>query len=135
MEMSFKAISGVEKMPRTAWEVALESAEGKQSGTAMDEELARLREMGTWELMEDMPEGRVPIGNQWVFTKKKDEHGNTIWYMARLVAQGFSQNLELTTAITAHLHQSCGSRAYAQRLEWRRSMDGTCARWMSKPRT
>ena len=23
--------------------------------------------------------------------KKKDEHGNTIWYKARLIAQGFSQ--------------------------------------------
>ena len=77
MEMSFEAISGVEKMPRTAWE-ALESAEGEQWGAAMDEELARLREMGTWELMEDMPEGHEPIGNRWVFTKKKDENGNII---------------------------------------------------------
>jgi len=90
MEMSFEAISGVEKMPRTAWE-ALESAEGEQWGMAMDEELVRLREMGTWELTEDMLEGRVPISNRWVFTKKKDEHGNTIRYKARLVAQGFSQ--------------------------------------------
>jgi len=62
MEMSFEVISGVEKMPRKAWE-ALESAEGEQWGTAMDEELARLREMGTWELMEDMLEGHMPIGN------------------------------------------------------------------------
>jgi len=76
IEMSFEGISGV-KMLRTAWE-ALESAEGEQWGTAMDEELARLREMGTWELTEDMPEGHVPISNRWVFTKKKDEHGNTI---------------------------------------------------------
>jgi len=49
-------------MPRTAWE-ALESAEREQWGTAMDEELARLREMRTWELTEDMLEGRVLIGN------------------------------------------------------------------------
>ena len=90
MEMSFEVISGVEKMPRTAWE-ALESAEGEQWGVAMDKELARLREMGAWELMEDMPEGCVLIGNQWIFTKKKDEHGNTIRYKARLVSQGFSQ--------------------------------------------
>jgi len=62
MEMSFEVISGVEKMPRKAWE-ALESAEGEQWGTAMDEELARLREMGMWELMEDMLEGHMPIGN------------------------------------------------------------------------
>jgi len=90
MEMSFEAISGVEKMLRMAWE-ALESAEGEQWGAAMDEELARLREMGMWELTEDMPEECVPIGNRWVFTKKKDEHGNTIWYKAQLVTQGFSQ--------------------------------------------
>jgi len=90
MEMSFEVISGVEKMPRTAWE-ALESAEGEQWGTAMDEELARLREMGMWELTEDMPEGCVPIGNRWVFTKKKDENGNTIRCKARLITQGFSQ--------------------------------------------
>ena len=81
MGMSFEAILGVEKMLRTAWE-ALESAEGEQWGAAMDEELAWLREMGMWELMENMPEGRVPIGNRWVFTKKKDEHGNTIRYKA-----------------------------------------------------
>ena len=90
MGMSFEAISGVEKMPRMAWK-ALESAKGEQWGVAMDKELARLREKGTWELTEDMPEGHVPIGNRWVFMKKKDEHGNTIQYKARLVAQGFSQ--------------------------------------------
>ena len=47
MEISFEAISGEEKMPRTAWE-ALESAEEEQWGVAMDEELVRLREMGMW---------------------------------------------------------------------------------------
>ena len=69
----------------------MESAEGEQWGTAMDEELARLREMVTWELTKDMLEGRMPIGNRWVFMKKKDKHGNTIQYKAQLVAQGFSQ--------------------------------------------
>ena len=88
--MSFEVITGMEKMPRTA-EEAFESAEGEQWGTAMDEELTRLKEMQTWELTDDMPEGREPIGNRWVFTKKKDEHGNTVRYKARLVAQGFSQ--------------------------------------------
>jgi len=67
MEMSFEVILRVEKMPRTAWE-ALKSAEGEQWGAAMDEALARLREMETWELTENMPEGWVLIGNHWVFT-------------------------------------------------------------------
>ena len=60
MGMSFEAILKVEKMLRTAWE-ALESAKGEQWGMAMDEELARLREMGMWELMENMLEGCVPM--------------------------------------------------------------------------
>ena len=77
MEVSFEAVAGVEKVPRTA-EEALESSEGEQWSVAMDKELARLKEMGTWELTEDMPEGCEPIGNRWVFTKKKDEHGNII---------------------------------------------------------
>jgi len=64
---------------------------GEQWGVAIDEELVRLREMGTWELMEDMPEEPVPISNRWVFMKKKDKHGNTIRYKAWLVTQGFSQ--------------------------------------------
>ena len=70
---------------------ALESAKEEQCSVAMDEELAKLREMEMWELTEDMLEGCVLIGNQWIFTKKKDEHGNTIQYKARLVAQGFFQ--------------------------------------------
>ena len=56
MEMSFEAVAGVEKMLRTA-EEALESSEGEQWSMAMDKELTRLKNMGTWELMEDMPEG------------------------------------------------------------------------------
>ena len=60
--MSFEAISGVKKMPRMAWE-ALESAEGERWSGAMDEELPRLREMGTWKLTGDMLEGHMPISN------------------------------------------------------------------------
>ena len=57
---------------------------------AMDEEINSLHEMGIWE-KKDLPEGRTAIGWQWVFSKKKDEHGNIIKYKARLVAQGFAQ--------------------------------------------
>jgi hypothetical protein len=49
-------------------------------------------EMKTWELV-DLPEGRQPIGNKWVFLRMRDEHGNIIKHKARLVAQGFSQKL------------------------------------------
>ena len=43
---------------------------------AMDKEVMRLKEMETWELTEDMTEECEPIGNHWVFTKKKNEHSN-----------------------------------------------------------
>jgi hypothetical protein len=46
--------------------------------------------MGTW-VMEDLPEGRNPVGCKWVYNIKCDEHGNVIRYKARLVTQGFSQ--------------------------------------------
>jgi len=41
--------------------------------------------------MEDLPSDWKTIGCRWVFTKKRDKHGNIIKYKARLVAQGFSQ--------------------------------------------
>ena len=41
--------------------------------------------------MEDLPEGRNPVGCKWVYNIKRDRHGNVIRYKVRLVAQGFSQ--------------------------------------------
>jgi hypothetical protein len=75
--------------PKTI-EEALNGEEGDQWKKAIDEEMATLKKMGTWELA-DLPEGRKPIGCKWVFVKKRDEKGNLIKYKARLVAQGFSQ--------------------------------------------
>jgi hypothetical protein len=75
--------------PKTI-EEALNGEEGDQWQKAIDEEMATLKKMGTWELA-DLPEGRKPIGCKWVFVKKRDEKGNLIKYKARLVAQGFSQ--------------------------------------------
>jgi len=71
-------------------EEALNGEEGDQWKKAIDEEMATLKNMGTWELA-DLPEGRKPIGCKWVFVKKRDEKGKLIKYKARLVAQGFSQ--------------------------------------------
>ena len=71
-------------------EDALNGEEGDQWKKAIDEELATLKKMGTWELA-DLPEGRKPIGCKWVFVKKRDEKGKLIKYKAQLVAQGFSQ--------------------------------------------
>ena len=50
----------------------------------MRAELDQLHKMGTWELV-DPPEGRAPIPNKWVLTKKYDKEGNLLKYKARLV--------------------------------------------------
>lgn len=57
---------------------------------AIHEELAVLRDAGTWELTE-APAGANIVGSKWVFRAKKDAAGNVVRYKARLVAQGFSQ--------------------------------------------
>ena len=57
---------------------------------AIHEELATLKEAGTWELV-TAPEGANIVGSKWVFRAKKDAAGKIIRYKARLVAQGFSQ--------------------------------------------
>ena len=43
-----------------------------------------------WDLVE-LPDGRKPIGNKWVFKKKLNATGNVEKYKARLVAKGYSQ--------------------------------------------
>ena len=79
------------ELPTTVKE-ALECDEGKDWEDAINTELNTLKEIETWKL-EDLPEGRQPIGCKWVFVKKKDNMGKILKYKARLVAQGFSQKL------------------------------------------
>jgi hypothetical protein len=57
---------------------------------AIHEELAVLRDAGTWKLTEAPPGANI-VGSKWVFRAKKDSAGNVVRYKARLVAQGFSQ--------------------------------------------
>ena len=57
---------------------------------AMDEELGMMKKMDTWELVEPAA-GKNIVRCHWVFTTKKDKHGNIACYKAQLVAQGFSQ--------------------------------------------
>jgi hypothetical protein len=71
-------------------------AEAKRGGDwplwekAIHEELATLKDAGTWDL-EEAPAGANIVGSKWVFRAKKDAAGKTVRYKARLVAQGFSQ--------------------------------------------
>jgi hypothetical protein len=46
--------------------------------------------MGTWKLIEKLPDV-VPIGNKFIFAKKRDKEGILIKHKARLVAKGCTQ--------------------------------------------
>lgn len=61
---------------------------------AMEEELARLKELNTWDIV-PRPQGKKVIGSTWKFKIKTDSSGNPIKYKARLVAQGFAQRYGL----------------------------------------
>ncbi|GBM81735.1 Retrovirus-related Pol polyprotein from transposon TNT 1-94 [Araneus ventricosus] len=56
----------------------------------MQEELNSLNENETWELV-NLPQGRKPIENRWVYKIKKNAEDEIQHYKARLVAKGFSQ--------------------------------------------
>ena len=71
---------------------ALGSAEAENWIKAMETEMETLAKMGTW-TMEDLPEGRDPIGCKWVYDIKCNEHSNVICYKVCLVVQGFLQKL------------------------------------------
>lgn len=57
---------------------------------AVDEEMAALEENNTWSLVERNEEMRL-IDSKWVFSLKRDEHGEVNRYKVRLVARGFMQ--------------------------------------------
>ena len=56
----------------------------------MVDEMASLHKNEAWDLVE-LPVGRKPVGNKWVFKKKKNAEGKVEKYKARLVAKGYSQ--------------------------------------------
>nr|GEX11279.1 hypothetical protein [Tanacetum cinerariifolium] len=57
---------------------------------AMQEELLQFKIQNVWTLV-DCPKGVRPIGTKWVLKNKKDKRGIVIRNMARLVAQGHTQ--------------------------------------------
>ena len=58
--------------------------------SAMEEEMRRIDELGTWELVL-MPSESNVVGCKWVYKVKRDQKGDVSRYKARLVAQGFTQ--------------------------------------------
>lgn len=57
---------------------------------AMKSEYESLMSNGTWELV-DLPEGKKPINNKWVYKTKVDANGKVEKHKARLVIKGYSQ--------------------------------------------
>ena len=53
----------------------------------MDEEVATIEKMGTWELV-NCPPGANVIDSHFILKVKCDENGNISCYKARLVANG-----------------------------------------------
>ena len=68
---------------------AMDSEDGNLWKRAMEEEMASLDKNEAWDLVE-LPTGRKPIGNKWVFKKKLNAEGKVEKYKARLVAKGYS---------------------------------------------
>ena len=56
----------------------------------MDEEMATLDDSETWDL-EQLPQGKKPIGCKWVYKIKHNTDGSVRRYKARLVAKGYAQ--------------------------------------------
>jgi hypothetical protein len=75
--------------PLTA-EEALHGPRATQWREAMDREWQTLQERGTW-VLEELPEGRRPVGLKWVFKIKTKPDGSLDKFKARLVAKGYSQ--------------------------------------------
>eukprot|EP00253_Pinus_taeda_P002565 PITA_02565 len=75
--------------PRTMREEVY-SEDGKLWKEAMVDEKASLHKNEAWDLVE-LPVGRKPIGNKWVFKMNMSATGKVEKYKAQLVAKGYSQ--------------------------------------------
>eukprot|EP00253_Pinus_taeda_P031507 PITA_31507 len=72
----------------------------------MDEELERIENKNTWELV-PRPKDKNVIGTKWIFKNKLNENGEIIRNKARLVCKGYAQqegiDFEETFALVARL--------------------------------
>ena len=56
----------------------------------MNQEMESIYSNSVWELI-DLPEGFRPIGNKWIYKRKKGPDGKVETFKARLVAKGYTQ--------------------------------------------
>ncbi|GJQ65685.1 hypothetical protein Trydic_g7771 [Trypoxylus dichotomus] len=83
------AVLAVYEEPATFSE-AIPSPEADKWKTAMAEELNALSVNKIWKLL-DLPKGKKPIDNRWVFKIKSRSDEDNFRYRARLVAKAYSQ--------------------------------------------
>lgn len=69
---------------------AKESPNWPEWKEAITSELKSLEKNSTW-MLTQLPKGRKPVQNKWVFRVKLNSEGNVERFKARLVAKGFSQ--------------------------------------------
>ena len=58
---------------------------------AMNEELKGLKDLGTFKVLDGLPEGEKVIGSRWVLSYESNKDGNITKTKARLMAKGFMQ--------------------------------------------
>ena len=69
---------------------AVASPEANLWQDAMNTKIKSMYDNGVWTLV-DPPDGIRPIGNKWVYKKKRGPDGNVETFKARLVAKGYTQ--------------------------------------------
>jgi hypothetical protein len=73
----------------THYHQAIRSNESEGWVEAINKELAAMKKLSVWDVVELKPSMKT-VGTTWVFRKKADQH-NIVTFKARLCAQGFSQ--------------------------------------------
>jgi len=84
-----QSTNSVESDPSNYTE-AINCSEASKWAGAIKEELDAHAKNRTWRVVKQGRDMNV-VSTKWIFTKKRDEHGNVKRYKARLVARGFTQ--------------------------------------------
>ena len=74
----------------SSYEEAVMDSDKEKWHEAMNQEMESMYSNSVWELV-DLPEGFRPIGNKWIYKRKKGADGKVETYKARLVAKGYTQ--------------------------------------------
>ncbi|QRV89278.1 Retrovirus-related Pol polyprotein from transposon TNT 1-94 [Ceratobasidium sp. AG-Ba] len=120
-EYAYTAIKAREDDDHPSYEQSLSRWDAEAWSQARDEELANLKHMDTFELV-DLPPGRKPLKAGWVNVLKRDADGVATRYRARVIVKGYGQRAGIDFAeITAHVLRSDSWRllvALAAKNDW-----------------